>query len=520
MKKFTLVLLAYLSLLGCNRIQWVKTADGTYIYGCLPTNKDVVWEGKTLGPLATGKGDVVILDKNSVEKSRETVETRLGAISEYKYVPTTAGQYLGRKTKDLPNGFGSLVKNDTLFLGTFKKGALSSGSVQIFALTETQATPCFIGSYKKGLAEGFGRNYVNGVLIYEGNYKKGKQEGFGREYVAGQLVFDGSFKSGLRNGLGKEYHNEVLIFDGEWQKGVRDGFGTAYNDRGVLVYEGSWKSGLYDGKGKLYENGQCIEGKWDDGRLTKTISTSVFKEIGSATRMWFSDLDSLDVSAVTASAEQSTIPASQIEFIEQLNNEVEEYLSKEFDKRVEKRFGFWHLVRMMVQPWFKSDIKRANAAQRFFCKNVDSREMENLINAKIDYYNESTTGEKLNYVKLDKLPDGAIVNTDTAIKVFEREAMETTDVLVGILVDILLCLVVAFIIGFIIGLAIPSLLPYVGVVDIAMAMIAFGVGLYLSVFRTTAVSLELEGVIKQMLVDNYMQFLDAQNIILQMLGLL
>lgn len=52
-----------------------------------------------------------------------------------------------------------------------------------------------------------------------------------------------------------------------------------------------------------------------------------------------------------------------------------------------------------------------------------------------------------------------------------------------------------------------------------MGIIAFGIGLYLSVFRTTALSLELEASIKQMLVDNYMLFIDSQNVITQLLGL-
>lgn len=195
-------------------------------------------------------------------------------------------------------------------------------------------------------------------------------------------------------------------------------------------------------------------------------------------------------------------------------------MAESFDKRVDKRFGFWHLPRMIFQPWFKSDIKRANSAQRYFCKNVEAKDMQDLINAKIDYYNENSSGDKLKYIKLEQIPDGAIVNTDTAMKVFEREAMETTDVLVGILADILICWVIGVIIGLIIGFFIPALFPYVGWFDLALTVIAFLVGLYLSVFRTTAVSLELEGVIKQMLVDNYMQFLDTQNIILQMLGML
>ena len=75
------------------------------------------------------------------------------------------------------------------------------------------------------------------------------------------------------------------------------------------------------------------------------------------------------------------MPDSQVEFIEQLSDEIESHTERVFStKRVEKRFGFWHLIRMVVQPWFKSDVKRANSAQKYFCKDVDSREIENLIN--------------------------------------------------------------------------------------------------------------------------------------------
>ena len=112
-----------------------------------------------------------------------------------------------------------------------------------------------------------------------------------------------------------------------------------------------------------------------------------------------------------------------------------------------------------------------------------------------------------------------IIDTKTAILIFDREAMETTDVVAGILVDILLCVVVAFILVFLLGFF-PPLVPYAFVIDIVMGIIAFGIGIYLSVFRTTSVSLELESQIQQLMVDNYMQFLESQNIIAQMLGML
>ena len=52
--------------------------------------------------------------------------------------------------------------------------------------------------------------------------------------------------------------------------------------------------GVFHGKGKLYEHGQCTEGKWEAGRLTKSISASVFEE-GQCHKMWLSNPDSLNL---------------------------------------------------------------------------------------------------------------------------------------------------------------------------------------------------------------------------------
>ena len=106
-----------------------------------------------------------------------------------------------------------------------------------------------------------------------------------------------------------------------------------------------------------------------------------------------------------------------------------------------------------------------------------------------------------------------------ALKIFEREALETSDVAIGIIIDILICIVIAFIIGFIIGAFIPPLIPYVGIIDIVMAIVAFGLGIYISVFYVSDVSVALEESICQMLVENYMIYLETQDYLLQLFGL-
>lgn len=512
MKRRSLVFmfLAAACCLSCSRVQWVQTNDGSYIYGRFPKNKAIVWEGDTMGPFASGNGNIVVLNQDGSERKRSSASVNYGAISDFHYLPLKDGLYLGKKKKNKPNGFGALIQNDTIYLGNFKKGKPYSKNIEIFAIGQDSISPCFQGFYQKGKPNGIGSKFRNGELVYHGNFKNGLKDGIGKEYDGKFIAYDGSYKKGTRNGCGKEYSQGILIYDGTWRNGSRNGEGKEYNENGGLVYSGKWENGLYDGKGKLYEKGQCIEGKWEHGRLIKSISTSPIREIANATKKWINGTDSL--SATSSSQEyyeDNNISTSQFEFIEQTTQEIEEFLNESFEKPVEKRFGFWNTIRMLIQPWTKNDIQRANAAQSYFCKKVSSKEIQNLINAKVDYYNETAT-EKLHYVTLEQIPDGAIVNTDTAIKIFEREALETTDTVIGILIDILICNIIVFIIS----LFIP--IPYVKAITGGISLL---ISLFLCIRKTAPVTIELEQTIKEMLIDNYMQFLDAQNIILQILGI-
>lgn len=519
MKKILLILFSICFILcGCNSPEWHKTLQGYYIYCPAKNDYTLEWQGDVEGCLANGKGVLVSYNKDGQIVQKEDLEAQLGVVNNWTYMPYRSYRYLGELDDEEPNGFGVLVKNDSVFIGNFKDGELYNGPCEVYEFASTGLLPVFHGALKKGKYNGVVNCYKAGQLFFEGSMKKGKRVGVGREYVDGKILYDGYYKRNLRHGLGKLYSKDGLIYDGEWKKGLRQGEGTEYNGRGLIIYEGEWKNDLYNGKGRLYTNGQCVDGKWEDGRLVKSISSSVFSQIARSTKQWFGT-DSLGT-CLGNSPDYMTVTDSQIEFITQLQSELNDYLSQELEGRIENRFGFWNLLRMVFQPWFSSDIKRAKYAERYFCKNLQSSDIQQWINNKIEYYNQNTSGELLHYVNIHDLQFGDIVDTNTAIKIFDREAMETTDVLVGILVDIVLCVIIAFILGLIIGLFVPELIPYAFIIDIVMGLIALGVGVYLSIFRTTTLSLELEYQIRQLMVDNYIQFLDANAIISQMLGLL
>lgn len=515
-----------LLLASCSHPSWHQTGEGTYIY-CIAKDKyKLRWTGDVVGSLANGNGQLIAYTEDGEIKESQALSTKYGVSNQWTYLPCKDFSYLGELKKGQPHGFGVMIYKDTILIGNFKKSCLYKGFCEKYLIKEVpyqcaQVIPLFSGVYKKGRVNGVAKFYKDGELVFEGTMRKGLRHGVGKEYENGVLVYNGYYKKGLRNGYGQAYKHGQIWYDGTWKNGKRDGEGKLYNESGFMVYDGDWDEDLYDGRGKLYENGIVIEGKWDEGSLVKSISTSTFEQISHATKIWLGREDTTQVESAEEEPVTALMATNQIEFVEMLQQDIETEVRTQFEKRVDKRFGFWHLIRMWFQPWATSDVRRAKSAEKYFCKKIDAKDMQQFINTKVDYYNKTVEAdEQLNYVKLQAISKGEIVTTDTALKIFDREAIETTDTLAGILIDILVCFVVAFVIGFIIGCFIPVLIPYAGIVDIVLGLVAIGIGLWVSVFRTSSVCIELEQQILDMLTNNYMQYIDSQNIISQLLGLL
>ena len=78
----------------------------------------------------------------------------------------------------------------------------------------------FEGVYNYGEREGFGKEFNNGIVIFEGKYKNGKKYGKGREYNKyGKLIFEGEFYEGeKKKGSLKEYFNDKFLFNASYLK--------------------------------------------------------------------------------------------------------------------------------------------------------------------------------------------------------------------------------------------------------------------------------------------------------------
>lgn len=492
--------------MSCSKTEWKLTEEGYYFYGKTKPALTYSWTGDTLGGLINGKGTLIAYRKNRTIVSQSSFMALYGTADVNLYSDSRHGKYLGhgkeKKGYKRPKDFGVLIVDRE-----YPEDAEAQNIFRINNEWLKSHQTIYIGNFHKGLFSGYGKLYNKGLLEYEGYWKKGEKSSAGKEYKDGTLIYSGYFKRGKRDGIGEEYFKSdisdtlYLKYSGEWSKGKYDGFGKLYNEH-ILVYEGNWDKGLYNGKGILYENGQRIDGRWEDGLNADIYNKSIIEQA----------LTYFGQENVEETPEYSNLQLAETdsEFISGLHDELNEKIANTISSNVDKRFGFWNVLRMFYQWIFTSDIKRAKKAETAFVKNLEPEEMMKEINAKIDYYNRTNNAD-LAYIKnIDEIPKLSIVDTDVAFKVLEREAMDATDGIIGILIGLFFDLIL-----FIVTLFIPIIHP---LIKLILFCISLALGLVILFIYGGPVMLELESEIKQMVIYNFQAYIDSQNIIQQIIS--
>ena len=125
---------------------------------------------------------------------------------------------------------------------------------------DAEGNPIFEGIYKdnaleRKVKEFKGKEIVlydeEGKKVYEGEYLNKKERhypanGQGKEFKNGVMVYKGQFKNGVREGKGCSYYaNHCLMYDGYWQNNMANGHGKFHNDEGMVVVEGDFENNMY-----------------------------------------------------------------------------------------------------------------------------------------------------------------------------------------------------------------------------------------------------------------------------------
>ncbi len=431
--------------------EWIQTENGYYLWG-LKASDDAIyhWEGDTISCIAHGKGKLRVVQDDGEYTNVAKVSMDYGSMKKSDWKHTIKGEFLGEMKDNKPQGFGVLKENGITYIGEFAKGKLDDGFVTIIE---------------------------HDTLLYKGGYSNGKYHGEGTLYKHGDILYIGEFKKGL-------YH----------------GFGKLFSDSS-LVYIGSWKNGLYHGKGILYKNGKATKGKWSKGIFEKPLWDRSLEQMAD---QW-NALIGKNIKT-NKSDDHVLLMANAERFVmDSLTSFVSRIVREKVKENVEDRFGITSLPRMLWQKLFTGNTDRMTFAQDAFIKNITPVELESVINEKIRFYNESSDKLALNKISFLELKPHEIVTEDVFKLIQTRETMEYTDLLLGFIIDIVVGLVIGFIIGLITTKSMVGgwLLSIPGII----------VGFVFAIFTTGKAETKLEENITQQVVENYMNYINKQDII-------
>jgi len=153
----------------------------------------------------------------------------------------------------------------------------------------------YIGQTSYGVANGFGKLYTDGILIFEGQFVKGERCGKGTNYSLFELnrgsghhysnssigkrlriMYTGSFQDNRKHGFGIKFYSPYSEgrkrYQGLFKDGKFSGNGMTFRkETGEIEYKGEFKNGMPNGFGvlslvpenfrKLYHHGLFLDGK-------------------------------------------------------------------------------------------------------------------------------------------------------------------------------------------------------------------------------------------------------------------
>lgn len=151
-----------------------------------------------------------------------------------------------------------VVKKDgvLVYRGGFKEGTMVKDGKGV--LYNSEGKPEKVCIFKEGTIDRMVKEFKeNTIVIYDANGKK---------------VYEGEYLNDSQgrypaNGSGRAFHNGALIYKGEWVRGRRQGRGCSYYENHMLKYEGDWQNDQANGNGKFFdaEGMLVLEGEFVDG---------------------------------------------------------------------------------------------------------------------------------------------------------------------------------------------------------------------------------------------------------------
>ena len=150
-----------------------------------------------------------------------------------------------------------MVKKDgvLVYRGGFKEGTMEKDGKGV--LFNSDGQPEKVCIFKDGVLDRMVKEFKeNAIVIYDAN---------GKKVYEGEYLNDNQGRYPA-NGSGRAFRNGSLIYNGEWVRGRRQGHGCSYHENHTLKYEGEWQNDMANGVGKYFdkEGMLVLEGEFVD----------------------------------------------------------------------------------------------------------------------------------------------------------------------------------------------------------------------------------------------------------------
>lgn len=217
-----------------------------------------------LGAYAIEGSTLILNGKTTTSSYTTTTSTTSNNIASSTTPDSIIYDMSGKIVSEKHTGKGKKVyKSGSVFVGTFKKG-IEEG----FGTYTSYKGFKYEGYFEHGEYHGQGTYTYEEGDKYVGNFVHGNMSGKGIMYFTDGSRYEGDFVDNHRTGKGTYYFKDGRKYTGDFVNGECEGIGTFTWPSGDK-YVGSFKNGYRHGKGTYYwTSGNKYYGDWDKGERT------------------------------------------------------------------------------------------------------------------------------------------------------------------------------------------------------------------------------------------------------------
>jgi hypothetical protein len=200
---------------------------------------------------------------NNINNNNFEKKENLGNQNELNHQRLSCDIYIGEFKRGIAEGYGRLFsRSGEWYIGYFKDNKKHGEGEMHFS-----DGSFYIGIFKNNVIEGEGKYFFKDSSHYSGNFKDGNFCGKGKMAWNDGRKYNGHWENHMLSGLGMHMWANGNIFEGMYKLNIKSSKGVFYWDQSKF-YEGDFLNNKLNGKGLFNKGDYLLKGAWKFGKLT------------------------------------------------------------------------------------------------------------------------------------------------------------------------------------------------------------------------------------------------------------